>query len=29
MDVLFSANAAVQEVVPAVVQRHRVEGVLT
>ncbi|WP_028224937.1 MULTISPECIES: DUF2471 family protein [Paraburkholderia] len=29
MDVLFSANAAVQEVVPAVVQRHRAAGVLT
>ena len=29
MDVLFAAEAAVQEVVPAVVQRHRSTGVLT
>ncbi|WP_240159145.1 hypothetical protein [Burkholderia sp. Ax-1724] len=29
MDVLFSANAAVQEFVPAVVQRHRAAGLLT
>jgi hypothetical protein len=29
MDVLFSANAAVKEAVPAVVRRHRAAGVLT
>lgn len=29
MDVLFAANAAVKEVVPAVVLRHRASGVLT
>lgn len=29
MDVLFSANAAVKEVVPTVVQRHGAAGVLT
>lgn len=29
MDVLFAAEAAVQEAVPAVVQRHRSTGVLT
>ncbi|WP_321958133.1 DUF2471 family protein [Paraburkholderia bannensis] len=29
MDVLFAANAAVTEVVPTVVQRHRTAGVLT
>jgi hypothetical protein len=29
MDVLFSANAVAQEVVAAVVQRHRAAGVLT
>jgi hypothetical protein len=29
MDVLFAAEAAVQEAVPAVVQRHRSAGVLT
>lgn len=29
MDALFSANAAVQQVVPAVVQRYRAAGVLT
>ena len=29
MDVLFAADAAVREAVPAVVQRHRSAGVLT
>jgi hypothetical protein len=29
MDVLFAANAAVKEVVPAVVLRHRGAGILT
>lgn len=29
MDVLFAAEAAVKEAVPAVVQRHRSAGVLT
>uniref|UniRef100_UPI003F50B1EE DUF2471 family protein n=1 Tax=Caballeronia sp. LjRoot34 TaxID=3342325 RepID=UPI003F50B1EE len=29
MDVLFAADAAVREAVPAVVQRHRTAGVLT
>jgi hypothetical protein len=29
MDVLFAAEAAVREAVPAVVQRYRSEGVLT
>jgi hypothetical protein len=29
MDVLFAAEAAVQEAVPAIVQRHRSAGVLT
>jgi len=29
MDVLFAADGAVREAVPAVVQRHRSAGVLT
>jgi hypothetical protein len=29
MDVLFAANAAVKEVLPAVVLRHRAVGILT